>query len=111
MMIPDVQRITDDWPDWIEHGIDCIRCVETRGDLVLYIATDGDYMSELMPECIPAADEEEIILEIFNGNREERLYRLWRDHMWNHCRSAVEKFLEDKLGDIEHNADMNWRGV
>lgn len=97
MMKPCVRRITDDNPDWLDFGIDCIKDVETRGDLVFWIATEHDYMDELVAEFIPRSWEAEFILEVFNETKDSFLYKKLRELMWEHCRKEIESFMEDNL--------------
>lgn len=105
MMKPCVQRITDDNPDWLDFGIDCIRDVQTRGDLVFWIATEHDYMDELVAEFIPRGWEAEFILEVFNDNHNSFLYIKLRELMWEHCKAEIESFMEKNL-DVRREPDV-----
>lgn len=89
-----VLEIIEDNPDWLEYGLDAIRDIETQGNLVLWMAQKHDYMSELCAEVIPRADEGEYILEIFNPDRDERLYRNLRDWFWRYVSEALDEEME-----------------
>lgn len=104
----DVLNIIEQNPDWNEYGVDEITDLEYRGDLVLWMAQKHGYIDELCAEVIPRPEEAEFILEIFNPNREERLYKMLREWFWNYVKESLDEEMEKVWQ--RNNEDIKYDG-